>query len=211
MHVDHVTFAVGPAGLATESQRLGDLLGEKFKDGGFHPRFGTRNHILPLAGDRYIEVVEVLEHPAAEKAPFGQAVRARSEMGGGWLGWVISVDDLTPYEHRLDRQAVPGMRHFPDGRKLEWEQIGVKGLLADPQLPFFIHWLSDHELQPRALKGDIELVELEIAGTRGRVEDWLGLEIGEAFDGVSISFTSPNGQPGLAAATFSTPNGLVRI
>ena len=103
------------------------------------------------------------------------------------------------------------MRHFPDGRKPEWEQVGVKGLLADPQLPFFIHWLSEHELQPKALKGTIELVEIEIAGTRGRVEDWLGIEVGDAFDGVSISFTSPNGQPGLAAATFDTPNGLVRI
>lgn len=211
MHVDHVTFAVGPAGLAAESQRLGDLLGERFRDGGFHPRFGTRNHILPLAGDRYIEVVEVLEHPAADKAPFGQAVRARSELGGGWLGWVISVDDLTPYEERLDRQAVPGMRHFPDGRRLEWEQIGVKGLLADPQLPFFIHWLSDHEVQPKALHGNIELVELEIAGDRARVEAWLGIPLGEVFDGVTLNFTSPNGVPGLNAAVFSTPNGLVRI
>ncbi len=211
MHVDHVTFAVGPAGLAAESQRLGELLGERFRDGGFHPRFGTRNHILPLAGDRYIEVVEVLEHPAAEKAPFGQAVRARSEMGGGWLGWVISVDDLTPFEERLDRQAVPGMRHFPDGRRLEWEQIGVKGLLADPQLPFFIHWLSDHEVQPKALHGDIELVELEIAGDRARVESWLGTPLGEVFDGVALNFTAPNGVPGLNAAVFKTPRGLVRI
>ncbi len=211
MHVDHVTFAVGPAGLAAESQRLGDLLGERFRDGGFHPRSGTRNHILPLAGDRYIEVVEVLEHPAAEKAPFGQAVRARSELGGGWLGWVISVDDLTPFEQRLDRQAVPGMRHFPDGRKLEWEQIGVKGLLADPQLPFFIHWLSDHEVQPKALRGDIELVELEIAGDRARLETWLGTDVSEVFDGVTLNFTAPNGQPGLNAAVFRTPNGLVRI
>jgi hypothetical protein len=211
MHVDHVTFAVGPAGLLAESRRLGDLLGERPRDGGFHPRFGTRNHILPLADDRYIEIVEVLEHPAAEKAPFGQAVRARSEMGGGWLGWVISVEDISPFEQRLDREAVPGMRHFPDGRRLEWQQIGVKGLLADPQLPFFIHWLSDHELQPKALKGKIELVELEIAGDRTRVEDWLGTGVGEVFDGIRLNFTSPNGQPGLIAATFNTPGGLVRI
>lgn len=206
-----MTFAVGPAGLLAESRRLGDLLGERPRDGGFHPRFGTRNHILPLADDRYIEIVEVLEHPAAEKAPFGQAVRARSEMGGGWLGWVISVEDISPFEQRLDREAVPGMRHFPDGRRLEWQQIGVKGLLADPQLPFFIHWLSDHELQPKALKGKIELVELEIAGDRTRVEDWLGTGVGEVFDGIRLNFTSPNGQPGLIAATFNTPGGLVRI
>lgn len=211
MHVDHLTFAVGSAGLAAETERLGALLGERFRDGGFHPRFGTRNHILPLADDRYLEVVEVLEHPAAEKAPFGQAVRARSEMGGGWLGWVVSVDDIHPFEERLDREAAIGSRHFPDGRLLEWRQIGVKGLLSDPQLPYFIKWDSDPSVLPSALDGDIRLERIEIAGSRSRVEEWLGTEVGDEFDGVRIKFSSQNGQPGILSATFSTPNGKVKI
>jgi len=212
MHVDHLVFAAGPDGLKAEVERLGDLLGATFRDGGFHPRFGTRNHILPLTDDRYLEVVEVLEHPAADKAPFGQAVRARSEMGGGWLGWVISVDDLTPFESRLDRAAVPGSRHFPDGRLLEWEQIGIKGLMADPQLPYFLKWLSPEDVRPSALQGEIRLDGLEIAGTRSRVEEWLGTPLGDEFDGVRVAFTALNGHPGLDAATFVTPNkGVVRI
>ncbi len=211
MHVDHLTFAAGPAGLKAEAERLGDLLGAKFRDGGFHPRFGTRNHILPLAQDRYVEVVEVLEHPAAEKAAFGQAVRARSEMGGGWLGWVISVSDLAPYEARLGRQAMIGSRHFPDGRLLEWQQLGVKGLITDPQLPYFIKWLSEESVLPRALGGELQLLELEISGNEERVEDWIGTEVDGDFDGISIRFTAPNGMPGLDAATFATSRGPVRI
>lgn len=211
MHVDHLTFAVGSAGLKAESDRLGALLGERFRDGGFHPRFGTRNHILPLTDGRYLEVVEVLEHPAAEKAPFGQAVRARSEMGGGWLGWVVSVDDLHPYEARLEREAAQGSRHFPDGRLLEWQQIGVKGLIADPQLPYFIKWESEPSVLPSALEGDIRLDRIEISGTRSRVEDWLGQEIGDELDGVRIKFSSEYGQPGILSATFITPNGKIKI
>ncbi len=212
MHVSHLVFAAGPRGLAAEAARLGEILGAEFKDGGFHPRFGTRNHILPLTDSRYLEVVEVLDHPAADKAVYGQAVRARSEMGGGWLGWVVSVDDLSPYEQRLERPAVPGSRHFPDGRLLEWEQIGVKGLMSDPQLPYFIKWISPPELRPCALKGDISLVEVEIAGSRPRVEEWLGTELGEVYDGVRFNFTSPNGQPGIDAAQFNVPGrGLVRL
>ena len=211
MHVDHLTFAVGSAGLKAESERLGALLGERFRDGGFHPRFGTRNHILPLADDRYIEVVEVLEHPAADKAPFGQAVRARSEMGGGWMGWVISVDDLAPLEQRLDREAVHGSRHFPDGRLLEWEQLGVKGLLADPQLPYFLKWDSDPSVLPSALDGKIRLKKIEITGNRERVEDWMGIAIGDVFDDVKIKFTAENGQPGIRSVTFETANGSVKI
>ena len=190
MHVDHLVFAAGPEGLSVEARRLADLLGEDFKDGGVHPRFGTRNHIFPLADGRYVEVVEVLDHPAAEKAVYGQAVRERSSHGGGWLGWVVSVDDLHPIEERLGRHGVPGSRHFPDGRQLEWSQIGIKGLMADPQLPYFIEWKSPKDVLPSALKGEIRIASIEISGSRDRVEQWLGCEVPEVFDGVHIEFTS---------------------
>ena len=148
MRLDHLSFAAGPDGLAATAERIGELLGTTFVDGGVHPRFGTRNMVLPLAGDTYLEVVEVLDHPASDKAPFGQAVRARSALGGGWLGWVVAVDDITVVEHRLGREAVIGNRHRPDGTELRWKQIGVNGLIADPQLPFFIQWEVPAELHP---------------------------------------------------------------
>lgn len=212
MHVDHLTFVAGPDGLKAEAARLGERLGVSLKDGGFHPRFGTRNHILPLVGPRYIEVVEVLDHPAADKAVYGQAVRARSEMGGGWMGWSVSVPDLAPYESRLERKSVPGSRHFPDGRLLEWHQIGIKGLIADPQLPYFIHWESPADVQPSALDGQIRLDTIEISGSRDRVEDWLGEALPDQLEGINFEFTSPNGHPGINAAILDTPaKGLVRI
>ena len=53
MRLDHLSFAAGPDGLVGTAQRLGALLGTSFTDGGVHPRFGTRNMILPLA-DRHL-------------------------------------------------------------------------------------------------------------------------------------------------------------
>lgn len=212
MHVDHLMFAAGPDGLDAEARRLGELLGTEFKDGGFHPRFGTRNNILPLADGRYIELVEVLDHPASEKAVFGQAVRARSELGGGWMGWVVAVDDLTPFEQRLGRPSTEGSRHFPDGRLLQWRQLGIKGLMADPQLPYFLKWESPTDVLPRALAGEIALDRIEISGSRPRVEEWLGQPVGDTFDGVHFQFSSPNGMPGIDAVTFDVPGrGQVRI
>jgi hypothetical protein len=211
MHIDHVVYAVGPVGLTAEATRLEKLLGVKSIDGGFHPRFGTRMRLIPLTDERYVEIVEVLDHPAADKAPYGQAVRARSDLGGGWLGWGISVTDMTELEQRLGRQAVIGTRHFPDGRRLEWQQLGIKGLIADPQLPYFIRWVSEPSVQPSALPGAISLVQLDIAGHRDRVEQWLGVPVTEVFDGVTLNFDSPSGYPGLTAVTFETPGGRVRI
>ena len=47
MHVDHLMFAAGPAGLDEDAARLGEILGTSFINGGVHPSFGTRNRILP--------------------------------------------------------------------------------------------------------------------------------------------------------------------
>ena len=212
MRLDHVSYAAGPDGLAGTAVRLGALLGEQFRDGGIHPRFGTRNMVLPLQGGTYVEVVEVLDHPASDKAPFGQAVRARSALGGGWLGWVVSVHDIAVVEERLGRQSVQGNRHRPDGVELRWRQIGVRGLQADPQLPFFVQWQSPVEQHPSAgSTGAVSLGTLEIAGDPRRVGDWLGNSVDGPLEDVEVDWVAPNGAPGLVAAQFDTRRGRVRI
>lgn len=211
MHLDHLSFAAGPDGAYQTATHLGGLLGAEFIDGGFHPRFGTRNLTLALGNGRYLEVVEVLDHPAAEKAAFGQAVRARSADGGGWLGWVVAVEDLEPIERRLGRPAIEGHRYLPSGDLLEWRQLGVKGLQADPQLPFFVRWTSDAGSHPSVGGGAVALLRIEIAGDPDRVDDWLGGRSRDVLADIDIDWVAPNGQPGLIAATFGTANGVVRI
>jgi hypothetical protein len=212
MRLDHIVFAAGPDGLAGTSARLSALLGEDFVDGGVHPRFGTRNRILPLNDGTYLELVEVLDHPASDKAPFGQAVRARSELGGGWMGWVVSVDDITPLEQRLGRESVKGNRHRPDGTELLWKQLGVKGLQSDPQLPFFVQWETSADLHPSTgASGNISLEALEIAGDPARVTEWLGAPVEQPLEDVKVDWVAPNGTPGIVAVSFQTPSGLVRL
>jgi hypothetical protein len=212
MRLDHLSYAAGPDGLAATAHRIGSLLGENFLDGGIHPRFGTRNMVLPLSAGNYLEIVEVLDHPASDKAPFGQAVRVRSALGGGWLGWVVAVDDIAKVEARLGRGSVQGNRHRPDGVELRWRQIGVKGLQADPQLPFFIAWESPPALHPSAeATGRIGLDTIEIAGDPGRVSEWLGNSVDGPLEEVHVEWVAPHGTPGVVAAQFATADGLVRI
>ncbi|MCW2770414.1 MAG: glycosyltransferase [Aeromicrobium sp.] len=212
MHLDHVSFAVGPDGLAGTTAELGRLLGAEFVDGGVHPRFGTRNMILPLKNRQYLEVVEVLDHPASDKAAFGKVVRERSEAGGGWMAWCVSVDDMTEVEHRIGRHAVPGNRRRPDGFNLEWRQIGTSSMRADPQLPYVTCWDIDPSEHPsQEAPSEITLTSLDIAGSPQRLTEWLGEPVIDALVGLEVNWTAPHGLPGIMAATFSTPNGDVRI
>lgn len=211
MHLDHLSFAVTPEGLAASADRLSKILGAEFADGGIHPRFGTQNKTLPLADGRYLELVEVLDHPAADKAPFGQAVRARSEAGGGWMAWVLAVDDLVPFEERLGRQAVDGTRTLPNGTRLEWKQLGIKGLQADPQLPFFVHWEGAGPVHGTTSPSDLTLKRIIIAGDPDRVREWIGGRVDEVIDGLEVEWTAPMGNPGLMGAVFDSPRGEIRL
>jgi hypothetical protein len=211
MRVDHVSYAAEHDGLHATADRLAKLLGVEPVDGGIHARFGTRNLIFPLAHERYLEVVEVLDHPAADKAPFGQAVRARSEAGGGWLGWVVRVDDLAPIERRLGREAVNGDRRVADGREYHWRQLGVKGLMADPQLPFYVRWEPDSMHPSDDGSANVTIESLTIAGDPDRVRDWLGLPPNATSSVIKFDFIAPHGTPGLMSVTFRTPEGEVTI
>jgi hypothetical protein len=211
MRVDHVSYAAEADGLTATAQRLAEKLGVAAVDGGIHPRFGTRNMIIPLAQERFVEVVSVLDHPASDKAPFGQAVRACSEAGGGWLGWVVSVDDMSEAEQRLGRAAVAGGRRRPDGVELRWRQLGVKGLMADPQLPFYIQW-EDRSVHPSVGATTVVTISgLEIAGDPERVCEWLGLPADQTSTVIDFTWVAPNGTPGLVAVTFGTLEGPVTI
>ncbi|KRE42635.1 VOC family protein [Knoellia sp. Soil729] len=211
MRVDHVVYAAENDGARATAERLATQLGVAAVDGGVHPRFGTRNVILPLLGERYLEVVEVLDHPASDKAPFGQVVRARSECGGGWLGWVLAVDDITEQERRLGRQSVAGNRHRPDGVELRWKQLGIKGLQSDPQLPFFVEWDAGVPHPSSGGPTQVGLKSLEIAGDPDRVREWVGLDHDFVPEGIDFTFVSPKGTPGLMSVTFETPGGPVTL
>jgi hypothetical protein len=212
MRLDHVSYAAESDGLRATATRLGKALGIACVDGGLHPRFGTRNVVLPLAAGQYVEVVEVLDHPASVKAPFGQAVRARSECGGGWLGWVVAVGDITSAEQRLGRPSVPGNRHRPDGVELRWRQIGVKGLIADPQLPFVICWETGEELHPsNGAPSRVRITRLQIAGDPERVRQWIGVPPDYRIQTLAFDWVAPHGTPGLLSVTFATLRGDVTI
>jgi hypothetical protein len=210
MRLDHISYACTTSELADVIQRIGCDLGATFVDGGRHPSFGTRNFILPLGHGCYVEVVSALDHPAAEKAPFGRAVAAVAEAGGGWFSWVLAVDDITPVEARLGREARAGHRIRPDGHELRWRQIGILDVMSDPQLPFFVQWESPVEDHPSTGGSSVYIDRVEINGDPERIATWLGTGHDVPLDGIAVDWVDAP-EPGIEAVWFSTPHGSVRI
>ncbi|MDO9485159.1 MAG: VOC family protein [Actinomycetota bacterium] len=210
MRLDHISYACTASELPDLVQRIGSDLSATFRDGGRHPQFGTRNFILPMANGCYIEVVSALDHPAADKAPFGRAVNHCANNGGGWMSWAISVDDLKPYEARLGREAAPGHRILPDGQKIEWKQLGVLNVMENPQLPFFVEWSSSPENHPSKGAAKVTVERIEIAGDPNTVSAYIDENFMDVMDGVYVEWVEAE-NPGIIAVTFATPNGAVRI
>lgn len=212
MRLDHVSYAAPIEHLAETVQRLGARLGAAFIDGGRHPAFGTANFVLPLSGGTYVEVVGALDHPAAMAAPFGRAVRARADAGGGWMGWVVAVSDMPAAEARLGRPAVAGHRVRPDGFDLRWRQLGVLDTMADSALPFFISWITDADQHPAAGGSSVSIQRMEIGGDVQRVASWLGEPQDHPLDDIDVVWAPAEGDDcGLLAVEFATPHGTVRI
>ena len=213
MRLDHISYVTSHSQLADTVQRLGSRLGTTFVDGGVHPRFGTRNFTMPLLNGQYLEVVCPLDHPATETSPLGKAVSRRASEGGGWMGWVISADEFDDIESRLGRNAVDGHRVRPDGSDLRWKQIGVLDTLEDPQLPFFVKWLTtDHPSKdgnPVA-----EILRIEIQGNENTFEKWTGAHYSKILAGIKMDWISPSNKEnktGITGIYFKTQRGEIRL
>jgi hypothetical protein len=143
MRLDHVSYVASHDQISDVVNRIGSQIGTAFVDGGIHPKFGTRNFTAPLLNGQYIEIVCPLDHPATDATPFGQAVKKKADSGGGWMAWVIAVDNIDKVEKHYGRKATEGKRQKPDGTILEWKQLGVKDILQNSQLPFYVEWISN--------------------------------------------------------------------
>jgi hypothetical protein len=210
MRIDHVSYATSHDSIIDVIQRIGSHLGASFIDGGIHPQFGTRNFILPLRDSRYFEIVCPLDHPAADRTPFGQLVSAKVQAGGGWLTWVVAVDDLSTIESELGRKAVEAHRKKPDGKELFWRQIGVLDTLEEASNPFFIQWTSESHPSDDQ-DSHVALDCLEIFGDPKVLQNRYGIDDLFLQENVAFKWIESSVETGINSVTFSTENGLIQI
>ncbi|MGH9367657.1 MAG: VOC family protein [Thermoanaerobaculia bacterium] len=187
MRVDHLVYA-GPD-LDAAVERVEALLGIRATPGGEHPGEGTRNALIALGPEVYLEIlgpdprqpggagprwfrVDLPDAPRlvawAAKGRNLEEIAAQAARGGIGLGSVLS-----------------GGRRRPDGAVLSWRFTDPHTLISDGLVPFFIDWgrsphpaataapgatlvgLRAEHPEPRSVEGALRRLGVDLPVTRG--------------------------------------------
>ena len=93
---------------------------------------------------------------------------------------------------------------------MAWKQIGVLDVIEDPELPFFVEWVSPESEHPSRGASGVSIAKVELSGDPAAVSRYLGGHTEVSLDGVAVEWVESD-EPGLVAVCFSTPRGDVRI
>jgi hypothetical protein len=203
---DHLVYATPD--LAATLRRFADLTGIKPAEGGQHVGRGTRNYLVGLGGQRYLEIIgpdpEQQPDPGRPR-PFGIDELTTTEL----VTWAVHPVDI---EERVAKARAAGYdpgsieplsRRTPAGTLLEWrltqpasgDRIGI--------VPFLIDWGStDH---PSA--GDLPAAELLVLAATH--PDPAAAQAQLAALGVSLDVRAGSEQS--LTAALETPNGWVTL
>lgn len=208
MRLDHVSYVASHDQISDVVNRIGSQIGTAFVDGGIHPKFGTRNFTAPLLNGQYIEIVCPLDHPATDATPFGRVVKQKLVEGGGWLAWVVSTNDISKFERIIGRKSVEGKRVKPNGEELEWLQLGVLNVSVNPELPFFIQWISG-EHPSGSITASAMISKINIGGDSRKIVELIS-ESTPIFDRLNFTNTIPQ-EDGILSVEFKCKDRSVEI
>jgi catechol 2,3-dioxygenase-like lactoylglutathione lyase family enzyme len=141
--LDHIVIA------ATDMERgvtwAEKKLGVRVPRGGVHETMGTRNHVMRIGEEMFLEIIAITPDGPVPAKPrwFGlddPAVRERLDRSPAFLAWVANTDDLDAF---LDAAPVSFGRATPVSRgELNWRfALPSDGrLLAAGMLPYAIQY-----------------------------------------------------------------------
>ncbi len=159
MKIDHFMWACSD--LAEGIATIANLTGVTAKMSGSHPGQGTRNALMSLGEDCYLEIIapdpdQPLENNTGSKL---QALKAP-----GLLSWAVRTDNLhSLWTSLVAKNLKPGKvidasRENGAGERLTWQLLAVKGISEGP---FFIDWLETIHPAKTSPEG-CQLVSFEI-------------------------------------------------
>lgn len=146
-HIDHVI--VGVSDLDQAVAKIEQLTGVRPQIGGSHPGRGTRNALLALGTQTYLEL---LAPDPAQDVHDADVEGLRKLTKPTVAGWAVSAGDADGLRRRAAAAGLkltpwqPGSRKLPSGATLKWRTFGYAHY-ASETAPFFIAW-TDPALHP---------------------------------------------------------------
>lgn len=142
--VDHLVYATRDLDRGMEEMER--LTGIAPTPGGRHPGRGTRNALLSLGADVYLEIVA--PDPVQPPPPAGRWLGVDKVNASRLTTWAAKANDLVALRRRAAEQGVKlgevqtALRQRADGVTLAWRLTDPEPLAADGVIPFFIDWGS---------------------------------------------------------------------
>ena len=201
--LDHIIYATPDLEAAMEE--IAALTGVEPMLGGSHTGKGTRNALLSLGPDTYIEILG--PDPAQSAEELALAAERIPELNR-IVTWAAKCDDLeaalqTASEGKLDLGHVePMSRALPSGGQLAW-RLTRGASPGDGLVPFLIDWGDSQHPAPGAPQGcSLRFFRAEHPDP-ARIREYLALL---GLEGVLEVSEGP--EPRLMAG-LSTPNGEI--
>jgi hypothetical protein len=157
LRVDHLVYAVPD--LDTAVADLERRLGVRATPGGQHQGRGTRNALIALDADSYLEILA--PDPAQPAPAGGRWFGVDPETPPRIAGWAVKGSDLARVAASAAARGVPlgpvvaGARQRPDGVTLRWTLTDPGVASGVTLLPFFIDWAGSPHPAATAARGPV--------------------------------------------------------
>lgn len=203
--VDHLIYAAPDLDAGVE--RLESILGVRAIPGGRHPDYGTRNALLALGPETYLEVLAPdPDGPEPERPRLFGIDRLDVPT---LAAWAAKGSDLEGRVEAADRRGVKlgeillGGRERPDGSVLAWLLTDPHLVLGDGIVPFLIDWGTTESPARAAPKG------CTLLGFRAEHPD--PARIGAMLSALGVELTVESGRAPALIATIGTARGEVEL
>jgi hypothetical protein len=158
--LDHIMYGVPD--LTKAIPGFAGLTGIEPAIGGAHPGRGTRNALMSLGDDQYLEIIA----PDPDQDLTGNmGGELLEKANSGIRGWAVATDNLEAVSKTVTAQGwspqpiIDMSRTTPDGVRLDWQLMFVTG---HKLLPFFIDW-KDSPHPALSTPGGCSLLEFSIS------------------------------------------------
>lgn len=204
--IDHIVYCV--PNLEDAVIDLESMLGVKANIGGTHNTQGTKNALINLGEECYLEILAIDESNTDIKAPrwMGIDLLQSSKL----TRWALKADDINTDSKSLSvhnpdmGQVTGGSRMMTNGKTLKWK---IAMPLHSPEVevaPFITDW-SESEAHPTdSLDHECQLLELLLNHPNPT-------EVQSLFDQMNINIRINKSETTFIQATIKCPKGIVLL